>query len=229
MSFPASGLTLSPHPCLLWARLQTPRCTALVTYKGSGDETIDSYGKPIGQCERNPLCSRGFKHQGHGGHCKLTKTERSRPVAAKPRAQPRGEGGGEGGGEGASEAAEELLDGSYWLGFDELNGAGVACLVCGEQDDDEGNAILLCDGHGCSAGYHLRCLEPALEAVPEHEWLCPTCADSGQNHFVERILSHTGDGASRRYRVRLRLVGSCSLAWAPSEGPPRYRFASTPV
>ena len=111
----------------------------------------------------------------------------------------------------------------------ELGGAGVACLVCDEQDDEEGNDILLCDGHGCSAGYHLRCLEPALEAVPEHEWLCPTCADSGQNHFVERILSHTGDGASRRYRVRLRLVGSCSLAWAPSEGPPRYRFASTPV
>ena len=156
-----------------------------------------------GQCERNPLCSRGFKHQGHGGHCKLTRTERPRPVAAKPRT------------------------GSYWCGFDEeLGGAGVACLVCGEQDDEEGNAILLCDGHGCSAGYHMRCLEPALEAVPEHEWLCPTCAVSGQNHFIEKILSHSGDGARRRYRVRLRPVCSCSLAGALS-GPARYRFAST--
>ena len=47
---------------------------------------------------------------------------------------------------------------------------------------------------------------PALESVPEHEWLCPTCEVSGQSHFVEQILSHSGDGAKRRYRVRSRLV-----------------------
>ena len=85
---------------------------------------------------------------------------------------------------------------------DALDGTGVACAVCGEQEGEEGNDILLCDGHGCSAGYHLRCLQPALEAVPEHEWLCPSCSVSGQNHFIERILSHSGVGARRRYRVR---------------------------
>eukprot|EP00966_Prymnesium_polylepis_P262153 6055601-Prymnesium_polylepis.1 len=63
--------------------------------------------------------------------------------------------------------------------------------------------MLLCDGHGCSAGYHLHCLQPALEAIPDHEWLCPTCAASGQNHFPEKILSHSGHGARRQYRVRV--------------------------
>ena len=85
----------------------------------------------------------------------------------------------------------------------DLDGLGVACSVCGEQEDEEGNEILLCDGHGCSAGYHQRCLEPALEAVPEREWLCPECEARGQSHFVERILSHSGDGARRLYRVRI--------------------------
>lgn len=85
-----------------------------------------------------------------------------------------------------------------------VEGKGVACAVCGEEEDEDDNDMLLCDGHGCSAGYHLRCLEPALEAVPEHEWLCPTCAASGQNHFPDKILSHSGHGTSCRYRVRLR-------------------------
>ena len=74
--------------------------------------------------------------------------------------------------------------------------------MCGDQNDEDGNEILLCDGHGCSVGYHLRCLEPPLDAVPEEEWLCPACAASGENHFIERILSHSGDGTKRRYQVR---------------------------
>jgi ATP-dependent DNA helicase RecQ len=112
-----------------------------------------------------------------------------------------------------------------------LDGAGVACSVCGEQEDEEGNDILLCDGHGCSAGYHLRCLEPALDAVPEHEWLCPTCAASGQSHFIERILSHSGDGARRRYKVRLPIpwLRSRCLSLVASAPLPQPRIAKLTV
>lgn len=53
----------------------------------------------------------------------------------------------------------------------------VACAVCGEFDDEEGNDLLLCDGAGCRAAHHLRCLSPPLLSVPAGCWLCPRCTD----------------------------------------------------
>jgi len=50
-----------------------------------------------------------------------------------------------------------------------------ACATCGSTEDAPGsNDILLCDA--CDAGYHMRCLQPPLEAVPEGDWFCPRCA-----------------------------------------------------
>lgn len=43
-----------------------------------------------------------------------------------------------------------------------------ACYACGG-----GGEVLLCDH--CERVYHLRCLSPPLEKVPEGEWLCPVC------------------------------------------------------
>ncbi|EOD05517.1 hypothetical protein EMIHUDRAFT_259303, partial [Emiliania huxleyi CCMP1516] len=40
----------------------------------------------------------------------------------------------------------------------------------------EGNAILLCDGFGCTSAFHQRCLPTPLEEVPDGDWLCPKCA-----------------------------------------------------
>jgi len=34
--------------------------------------------------------------------------------------------------------------------------------------------MLLCDG--CDLGYHLECLTPPLDDVPNEEWYCPECA-----------------------------------------------------
>ena len=45
------------------------------------------------------------------------------------------------------------------------------CAVC-ERPDDEPN-MLVCD---CTKGYHIYCLSPPLEKVPEGDWMCPTCA-----------------------------------------------------
>lgn len=55
--------------------------------------------------------------------------------------------------------------------------ATIYCPVCsgGENED----LILLCDYEGCTQGYHMYCLEPPLDAVPEREWFCPIHDGSG--------------------------------------------------
>ena len=49
------------------------------------------------------------------------------------------------------------------------------CYTCGSGEDAAGNEILLCDGAGCHAAYHLSCLERPLFSIPEGDWLCPAC------------------------------------------------------
>ena len=52
----------------------------------------------------------------------------------------------------------------------------VACHACGIDTWVPGNELLLCDGDGCESAYHIRCLAPPLDEVPEGTWLCPRCA-----------------------------------------------------
>ena len=47
----------------------------------------------------------------------------------------------------------------------------VQCCYCGLDDDDD--KMLLCDG--CDAGFHIYCLNPPLERVPECDWFCDAC------------------------------------------------------
>ncbi|KAK3239670.1 hypothetical protein CYMTET_50416 [Cymbomonas tetramitiformis] len=48
----------------------------------------------------------------------------------------------------------------------------LACEVCRKADGEA--EMLLCDT--CNKGYHLWCLTPALDEVPEGEWLCSGCS-----------------------------------------------------
>ena len=49
--------------------------------------------------------------------------------------------------------------------------AGLRCMLCGSA---RGAAtMLICDG--CSRGWHLACLTPPLDSVPDGRWLCPNC------------------------------------------------------
>jgi len=58
-------------------------------------------------------------------------------------------------------------------GGSDANEAAV-CAACGSAEDEPGsNDILLCDA--CDAGYHMRCLQPPLEAVPPGDWFCTQC------------------------------------------------------
>jgi hypothetical protein len=53
---------------------------------------------------------------------------------------------------------------------------GVLCARCASGRSDAGNELLLCDRPGCGGGWHLRCLQPPLDGVPEGVWYCPACA-----------------------------------------------------
>jgi len=56
------------------------------------------------------------------------------------------------------------------------------CRVC-----KEGGELLCCDS--CPSAYHLICVEPPLEAVPEEAWTCPRCACEPLPGKVEKILT----------------------------------------
>ena len=51
------------------------------------------------------------------------------------------------------------------------------CEACGLETWTDGNWMLLCDG--CDKAYHTLCLTPQLQAVPEGDWLCPSCLGGG--------------------------------------------------
>ncbi|CAH7665886.1 ARID DNA-binding domain-containing protein, partial [Phakopsora pachyrhizi] len=62
------------------------------------------------------------------------------------------------------------------------------CEVCGTDEDDSN--ILLCDY--CDKGFHLQCLTPPLEAVPDGNWYCDACIVSTGNEFgFEEGKEHT--------------------------------------
>ncbi|PPQ97999.1 hypothetical protein CVT26_003061 [Gymnopilus dilepis] len=48
------------------------------------------------------------------------------------------------------------------------------CVGCG-KDHGEDDSPLECDK--CDAPWHLQCLNPPLDAVPDGEWFCPDCLD----------------------------------------------------
>jgi hypothetical protein len=54
----------------------------------------------------------------------------------------------------------------------------IACEACDKESGDD--SMLLCDG--CDRGYHLHCLRPALEEVPDGEWHCPACLPIVEEH-----------------------------------------------
>ncbi len=45
--------------------------------------------------------------------------------------------------------------------------------------------IILCDR--CDRGWHMFCLSPPLNNVPEGEWICPTCMAEGQTPEMAHV------------------------------------------
>jgi E3 ubiquitin-protein ligase UHRF1 len=56
-----------------------------------------------------------------------------------------------------------------------------SCYICGRKDDP--GTRLLCDE--CKMAFHMRCLNPPLESVPDcDEWYCPECKND-ENEIVK--------------------------------------------
>ena len=73
----------------------------------------------------------------------------------------------------AFESGAQQWSGESGIGCD---GAGkdwtsIACHVCDSGDGED--RIILCDN--CEKGWHLECLAPPLDAVPEGQWYCHGC------------------------------------------------------
>ncbi|KAF9233720.1 regulator of chromosome condensation 1/beta-lactamase-inhibitor protein II [Melanogaster broomeanus] len=64
------------------------------------------------------------------------------------------------------------------------------CLVCKKENGDDDPA-LECDK--CDHPYHLGCLEPPLQAIPEGEWFCPKCTDE-----MGALAGSTGSKGSKK-------------------------------
>jgi hypothetical protein len=51
----------------------------------------------------------------------------------------------------------------------------IVCEVCSREEPE--SQLLLCDL--CNAGFHIFCLQPPLQHVPDSVWLCPQCVTEG--------------------------------------------------
>ena len=83
------------------------------------------------------------------------------------------------------------------------------CVKCNKVKARQ--ILLLCDG--CDAGYHLTCLKPVLNEVPEGDWFCGICEhdqlikklqekiDLIDNHFKELELAKLKSIKKRTNRI----------------------------
>lgn len=58
------------------------------------------------------------------------------------------------------------------------------CEICGMSDRED--RMLLCDR--CDLGFHLECLTPPLEQVPDGYWYCNECAGDADFREIQLIL-----------------------------------------
>jgi hypothetical protein len=63
------------------------------------------------------------------------------------------------------------------------------CQVCNNDHDE--TRLLVCDG--CDHCYHLYCLEPTLDAVPEGDWFCPNCTEDVDADHDEELHAPQSD------------------------------------
>nr|XP_022911705.1 PHD and RING finger domain-containing protein 1-like [Onthophagus taurus] len=69
------------------------------------------------------------------------------------------------------------------------------CQICGSPDNED--TMLLCDA--CDMGYHMLCLDPPLDEIPEGVWMCPYCTpvhhviglELDQRNVMNRSLPRT--------------------------------------
>ncbi|KAF5290718.1 hypothetical protein FQA39_LY14637 [Lamprigera yunnana] len=66
------------------------------------------------------------------------------------------------------------------------------CEVCGSSRDED--RLLLCDR--CDLAYHLECLRPPLDLIPEGEWFCSSCQNTTVGIEILNLNFFLGDSDS---------------------------------
>ncbi len=73
------------------------------------------------------------------------------------------------------------------------------CEICGDVNEYDRNAILLCDG--CPKGYHQLCLKPKLINIPLQDWYCVHCEkkarDKARKHAKSVSVTKLGNGKNK--------------------------------
>ena len=88
-----------------------------------------------------------------------------------------------------------------------MKGGGMKCELCKKEHSTEEDTMLLCDakdddGVTCDelteTGYHMKCLDPPLSAVPAGDWFCPkhACKFCGGAHSSSDCPSLTPEAAT---------------------------------
>ena len=102
------------------------------------------------------------------------------------------------------------------------------CVRCRELHSYPGNELLLCDGDGCNAAWHLHCLRPKLLMVPTGKWYCPTCASVRKKeaareeaNSIEKVHSGPGDRPKSPRGEPPRRAPEGSPDESPRGEPPR--------
>ncbi|GAX24425.1 hypothetical protein FisN_4Lh560 [Fistulifera solaris] len=96
-------------------------------------------------------------------------------------------------------------------GDDELLDTG--CLVCG--NDDHHDKMLLCDA--CTGEYHMHCLKPKLDKIPQNKWFCAIC--KGGEGTAPAKLEELVSALPSEYRARFGEIcwaqGGVGYGWWP--------------
>ncbi|XP_030767637.1 PHD and RING finger domain-containing protein 1 isoform X2 [Sitophilus oryzae] len=101
------------------------------------------------------------------------------------------------------------------------------CEICGSNEHED--RLLLCDG--CDLGFHLYCLNPPLDEVPDGAWYCNECGpgvnlnidmeevaglyEDAEEHFGQIVIGHRRQPSARLIprtrqseRVRRRILNN---------------------
>ncbi|KAJ1926393.1 hypothetical protein IWQ60_003837 [Tieghemiomyces parasiticus] len=84
-----------------------------------------------------------------------------------------------------------------------------ACNICGEEECENSNAIVFCDG--CNLAVHQDCY--GVPYIPEGQWLCRRCMISPETHVPCLFCPYT-DGAFKKTTMNKWAHLLCAL-WIP--------------
>ncbi|KAG6556109.1 hypothetical protein Mapa_002050 [Marchantia paleacea] len=87
------------------------------------------------------------------------------------------------------------------------------CQVCGEVDE---KIMIECDK--CLSGFHLTCIDPPLEDIPEDDWVCPFC-ESGEKPPVQLLNTREKHRSAREKLLAAELwAARIEKMWRERDG-----------